>query len=137
MKARRQGLRLRWAGGDRLGLTVLTVAWAPLLGWTWLARPCVPAADAAAVEAVRERIDPNTASAASLRRLPGIDSALAAAVIDHRRRQARTGIVPAFRSIDDLDDVPGIGAKKLQRIRSFLTVHAPPTAGSAPAPTRP
>jgi len=133
MKARRQAPRLRWAGGDRLGLTVLTVAWAAVLGWTWLARPCVPAADAAAAESVRERIDPNTASAASLRRLPGIGSALAAAVVDHRR-QARKGRIPAFRTIDDLDDVPGIGAKKLQRIRPFLTVGAAPTTAAASAP---
>ena len=133
MSARRPVLRLRWTGADRLGLTVLTVAWAALLGWAWLARPCRPAADAAATESVRERIDPNTASAASLRRLPGIDSALARAVVDYRR-QAGRGNIPAFRTIDDVDDVPGIGPRKLQRIRPSLTVHAAPTPGAASRP---
>ena len=134
MKARGQSLRLRWAGGDRLGLTVLAAAWAVMLGWTWFARPCVPAADAAAVESVRERVDPNTASAASLRRLPGIGSALAAAVIDHRRRQGREGRAPAFRTVDDLDDVPGIGAGRLRRIRPFLSLGAAAAAHAASGP---
>jgi len=127
-------LRVGWTGADRLGLTALAVAWAALLAWTWHARPSPPAADPAAVESVRERIDPNTASAASLRRLRGIGPALAGAIVDHRRARAARGRGPAFRTVDDLDDVPGIGPKTLAPIRRFLAVNAAPTPAGASGP---
>ncbi len=70
----------------------------------------------ARVQAAAERIDPNTATAASLRRLPGIGQEIVQRIIAYRQQQAGQ----AFRTPDDLTKVKGIGPKKLQRIRPFL-----------------
>lgn len=68
------------------------------------------------VEAAAERIDPNTASAASLRRLRGIGQAKAQAIVDYRR--TRDG--PAFNSVADLEKVHGIGPRLVQQNRLDL-----------------
>ncbi len=59
-------------------------------------------------------IDVNTASAAELRKLPGIGPKLSQAIIDERER-AR------FKSVDDLRRVHGIGAKTLDRLRPYVS----------------
>ncbi len=59
-----------------------------------------------------------------LDRLPGIGPAKAAAIIETRRCLGR------FTSVDQLDQVHGIGPKTLERLRPF--VHADPTAGPTP-----
>jgi competence protein ComEA len=114
--------RLGWGRSDRLGLTVLVGVWAVFLACVW-ARRRAPLGPAAAggrerVQAVRERIDPNTASAASLRRLRLIGPARARAIIDYRRAASkRRPDRPAFETIQDLQRVPGIGAGTVRRIR--------------------
>lgn len=85
------------------------------------------------VAAVAGRIDPNTAGWAELARLPEIGESLAREIVRYRekararrkRDAGRTGgSDPAastiFRSIQDLDPVPGIGEKTLQRIAPYL-----------------
>ncbi|HEV7588246.1 MAG TPA: helix-hairpin-helix domain-containing protein [Longimicrobium sp.] len=62
-------------------------------------------ADAGAV------VDLNRASAEELRTLPGIGPALAARVIAWRTEHGR------FRSVDELERVPGIGGKTATRLR--------------------
>lgn len=61
-------------------------------------------------------ININTATAAELELLPGIGPALAARIIEHREKYG------AFRSVDELDRVKGIGPKILERVRSLVRV---------------
>lgn len=62
-----------------------------------------------------ERIDVNHATAAELRRLPGIGPTLSQRIIEKREEQP-------FRSVDDLRRVRGIGAKTLERLRPHVSV---------------
>jgi competence protein ComEA len=61
-------------------------------------------------------VDLNTADAAALEELPGIGPATAAAILEHRTK------VGAFRSVDQLLDVPGIGEAKLEALRDLVRV---------------
>lgn len=63
-----------------------------------------------------EVIDPNTASAEELDRLPGIGPALADRIVAERERGG------PFRSVEELQRVPGIGPAKLTRIAPHLRV---------------
>jgi len=65
--------------------------------------------------AARELINPNTASVASLDRLPGIGPALADAIVAARD----TG--EPFKNAGDLQRVSGIGKMKSAAIAPFLT----------------
>ena len=56
----------------------------------------------------------NSASVHELDALPGIGPATASLIIDARLRNR-------FTSVDDLLDVKGIGEKKLERIRPYVT----------------
>lgn len=76
-----------------------------------------PPADALRAEASAELIDPNTASAASLRRLPGIGLVKARAVVAYRTSH---GPAP-FRGPADLEKVPGIGPGLVGLARPYLT----------------
>lgn len=63
-----------------------------------------------------EMVDINTASAAELDTLPGIGEKLAAAIVSYREAQG------AFRDIEDIMNVPGIGAGKFEKFRDRITV---------------
>jgi competence ComEA-like helix-hairpin-helix protein len=56
----------------------------------------------------------NTATAAELELLPGIGPAMAARILEHRTQIGR------FTSIDQLDDVRGIGPKTLEKLRPLV-----------------
>ena len=66
-------------------------------------------------------LDPNRAEAVSLAFVPGIGPRLAAAVVADRSRRG------PFASVDDLDRVPGIGPRRLERARAWLAVPTPPS----------
>ena len=77
------------------------------------------------VEAATEKIDPNTACPASLRRLPGIGLTLAERIVEVRSASD----APAFRTADDLWKVPRIGPATAARIAPHLSIPpTPPTA---------
>jgi len=61
-------------------------------------------------------IDVNTASGADLARLPGIGQAYARRIIAYREAHGR------FSRVDDLMNVSGIGTKKFQALRPFVTL---------------
>ena len=61
-------------------------------------------------------IDLNTASVSQLDGLPGIGPSTAQAIVDYRSQHGR------FRSVDDLLNVRGIGAAKLEQIRPLVRV---------------
>jgi competence protein ComEA len=60
-------------------------------------------------------IDLNEASAEELQRLPGIVRVVADTIV-------RASKVKPFQSVDELDKVPGIGPKTLEKVRPFVTV---------------
>jgi len=66
--------------------------------------------------AVGERIDPNRADEAELDRLPGVGPALARAIVDSRREEG------PFRSLRDLERVPGLGSIRVRRLASHLAL---------------
>lgn len=103
-----QRLRLagcRWAMAA--GLVVLTVA-----AWS-IAR----SGRRAEIEIVPERINPNTAPAASLMRLPGIGKVRALDIVEFRNAQEP----PAFESAASLEPIKGIGPKTIEAMSEYLT----------------
>jgi competence protein ComEA len=77
-------------------------------------RPAAPPADAKKA-GPSDAIDINKASAAELRKLPGIGPKLSQAIVDERAKAP-------FTSVDDLRRVHGIGAKTLDKLRPYVTV---------------
>lgn len=66
------------------------------------------------------KLDLNTASADELDELPGIGEVLARRIIDYREAYG------PLNSVEDLLNVDGIGEKKLDAIREFVTVEETP-----------
>lgn len=62
------------------------------------------------------KIDINTANVTQLATLPGIGPGIAAAIVAHRQANGN------FKSVDDLLDVKGIGQKKLEKIKPYLSM---------------
>ncbi len=65
-------------------------------------------------------IDPNIASKADLETLPGIGPVMAKRIIDYRRAHG------PYKKIADLRKVSGIGRKKLEKMKPYLTIVAEP-----------
>ncbi len=61
-----------------------------------------------------ERIDLNMASEVELDRLPGVGRALARAIVERRREAG------PFRSLGDLERVPGLGSRSVQRLAPYV-----------------
>jgi competence protein ComEA len=79
-------------------------------------RPASPAkATGPKAAGLSKPIDVNKASAADLRKLPGVGPKMSQAIVDERERAP-------FKSVDDLRRVHGIGAKTLDRLRPYVTV---------------
>ena len=113
---------LAWRRGNLAVLIILAVVAAAALGARALAHTRdlgpVPQGLARRSAAAREMIDPNTASAASLRRLPRIGPALARAIIAARDAEAGD----PFTDLHDLQHrVRGIGPKTAQLLAPYLT----------------
>jgi competence ComEA-like helix-hairpin-helix protein len=62
------------------------------------------------------RLDLNRASAQSLSRIKGIGDGTARAIVAHRDAHG------PFARVDDLDAVPGVGPKTLERLRELVEV---------------
>jgi len=123
MTAPDPGVRVRlWDRRDCAALCVLLAGWGAALAGSGLRDGGLServAVDAARVEAVRERIDPNAASAASLRRLPLIGPAKAKAIIAFRQA---AGEAPVFRCREDLTAVSGLGPAFVARAGGALAL---------------
>ncbi len=61
-------------------------------------------------------VNVNTATAEELELLPGIGPAKAKAILDARRERG------GFKSVEELEDVKGIGKGALERLRPFVSV---------------
>jgi competence ComEA-like helix-hairpin-helix protein len=81
-----------------------------------------PAAD---LNTAATPIDPNTATAAELARLPGVGPALAARIIAERERGP-------FATLDDLRRVRGIGAALATTLAGRVTLPAGPARSNGP-----
>ena len=80
----------------------------------------------------------NTATKEELDALPGIGPVKAQAILDYRKTHG------SFKSVEELKDVKGIGAKRYEKLKGELTVSAtaakaapkdeksPPAAASSP-----
>jgi len=75
-----------------------------------------------------ERIDPNTAPAEELQRLPRVGPSLAARIVARREERG------PYRTLADLDSVSGIGPALLAAAAPHLTL--PPAPASAPPSPR-
>jgi competence ComEA-like helix-hairpin-helix protein len=71
---------------------------------------------------LEQKINPNEAPVGSLVRLPGIGIARASAVVAYREDFSETsGGGPAFKNVDDLQKIKGIGPKTAASISRWLT----------------
>ena len=111
-----------WNSRNLAALVILLGLIGGLIAWrAWANRARVNAefrVDRADVAPAGERIDPNTASWASLARLPGIGQSRAKAIIRHREAHGGDGLV--FRRPEDLEAVDDIGPVTVERIRPYL-----------------
>ncbi len=69
-----------------------------------------------AADATTARINVNTADATELEELPGIGEVLSQAIVDYREEFG------PFSSVDELEDVSGIGPSILADVRDLVTV---------------
>jgi competence protein ComEA len=82
-------------------------------------------------------ININTAGATDLQQVPGIGPSTAQKILDTRKSYG------AFKSVDDLLAIKGIGPKKLEKMRKYLTVGKQPvkkqpnSPQTAAAPAKP
>jgi competence protein ComEA len=110
------------AGGPtaKAALDGLNLA-APLTDGTQVVVPSaapvgVPSSTAPSATGGSELVNLNTATAEQLEALPGIGEVLAQAVIDYRTESG------PFTSVDQLEDVSGIGPAILENVRDLVTV---------------
>ena len=80
--------------------------------------------------AAEEKIDPNTATVASLRRLGGIGPVKAHAIVQYRQPPGNCPVHGAslrlqFHRPDDLANVPNIGPKTVERMKPHLEFSQP------------
>jgi competence protein ComEA len=73
-------------------------------------------------------ININTATKDELVALPGIGPAKAQAILDYRKSHG------PFKSVEELKDVKGIGAKRFEKLKSELAVTGPTSVTAAPKP---
>ena len=63
-------------------------------------------------------VDLNSATAADLQDVTGIGPKKAEAIVEYRKKNGQ------FKSVDDLDKVPGFGKSTVDKVRNDLTVGA-------------
>lgn len=73
-------------------------------------------------------ININTAGAIDLQQVPGIGPSTAQKILDTRKSYG------SFKSVDDLLAIKGIGPKKLEKMRKYLTVGKPPSKKQSSSP---
>ena len=90
----------------------------------------LPAAHAAKKKPPLHPINLNTATSSELQQVPGIGPSTADKILKMRKSYG------PFHSVDDLRAIKGIGAKRLEKMRKYLTVGKPTVARKPPpAPT--
>ncbi|OLB87723.1 MAG: hypothetical protein AUI12_06200 [Acidobacteria bacterium 13_2_20CM_2_57_6] len=72
----------------------------------------------------------NTATSEELQQVPGIGPATAEKILQMRKSYG------AFKSVDDLLAIRGLGPKRLEKMRRYLTVGKPAAAKPVPLPAK-
>jgi competence protein ComEA len=80
-------------------------------------------ASAAAKPAPTGKVNINSASAEQLSALPGVGAKLAARIVEHRQKSG------AFKSVQELMTVKGVGEKNFEKLQAYLTTGDAPKAG--------
>jgi competence ComEA-like helix-hairpin-helix protein len=83
---------------------------------------CAPAVSGAKKKPPAKPVNINTATSEELQHVPGIGPATAEKILQMRKSYG------AFKSVDDLLAIRGLGAKRLEKMRKYLTVGKAPTA---------
>lgn len=114
--------RLLWQRGQLLALIVLCLLSAAALAYENSRRPLllgetIPV-DGRKIALADEKINPNTASAASLDRLPGIGPTRAAAIVAYRNQAGPN----AFHTAEDLTKIKGIGKATVEHLAPYLSL---------------
>ena len=73
----------------------------------------------------------NTATSEELQQVPGIGPVTAEKILQMRKAYG------AFKSVDDLLAIKGLGPKRLEKMRKYLTVGKPGTSSKPAAPSPP
>jgi competence protein ComEA len=73
----------------------------------------------------------NTANSEELQQVPGIGPATAQKILQMRKSYG------PFKSVDDLLAIRGLGEKRLDKMRKYLTVGKPASSGNPASPTKP
>jgi competence ComEA-like helix-hairpin-helix protein len=73
-------------------------------------------------------ININTANSSDLQQVPGIGPSTAQKILDTRKSYG------SFKSVDELLAIRGIGPKKLEKMRKYLTVGKPPSRKQSNTP---
>ena len=100
---------------------------AVLVGLALLTTPYAAAQDAdrtSAKAAPSAPLNLNTATAAQLESLPGIGGRTAALIVEYRQKNG------AFKKVEDLMNVRGVGEKSFLKLKPLITV-TPPKADRA------
>jgi competence protein ComEA len=80
---------------------------------------------AAAQPAPEGKLNLNAASVEQLATLPGVGEKLAARIVEYRQKAG------AFKSIQELMNVKGIGERNLEKLQPYLSLGEPAAKGSA------
>lgn len=92
--------------------------------WLVMALLIAFASQQATASAPAPRVDLNRANAEELETLPGIGASKAAAIVDFRTKSG------AFKRVEDLEEVRGIGPALIAKIRPFVTIGSKPRVKS-------
>src|SRR2546430_2511992 len=96
----------------------------------WLILFLSAAASAGKKKPPAKPVNINTANAEELQQVPGIGPATAQKILQMRKSYG------AFKSVDDLLALRGLGPKRLEKMRKYLTVGKPAPAKSGALPAK-
>ena len=120
-----------WTRSQRRVLAAFLLVLCPVLGVRYACNrahvPDPPPPQGPRYHEVADRIDPNTADAASLAALPMIGEKRAQDIVDFRdARRTRAPDRPVFARPEDLLQIKGFGQASVETLRPYLLFPEPP-----------